>query len=98
MAACGGAGRDGTFSEEDVAPHLLRMAKDPKARGLVQVANPFGEMPVAHRQKQIKEIGVNEREEPYSASNLLPVCPPSHRRSQPACTLPGTGDPVRRRK
>lgn len=39
------------------------MAKDPKSRELVQVADPFGEMPVADRQKLMKEIGVKARDE-----------------------------------
>jgi hypothetical protein len=38
--------------------YLLKMAKDPKSRELVQLTDPFGEMPVADRQKIIKEIGV----------------------------------------
>jgi hypothetical protein len=39
------------------------MATDPKGRELVKLADPFGEMPVAERQKLMKEIGIKAREE-----------------------------------
>jgi hypothetical protein len=39
------------------------MAKDPKTRELVQLTDPFGEMPVADRQKLVKEIGIKARNE-----------------------------------
>jgi hypothetical protein len=39
------------------------MAKDPKSRELVPMTDPFGEMPVADRQKMMKELGLKARDE-----------------------------------
>jgi hypothetical protein len=39
------------------------MTKDSRGRELVQLADPFGEMPAADRQKLMKEIGVKARDE-----------------------------------
>lgn len=39
------------------------MAKEPKSREFVPLSDPFGEMPLADRQRQLREIGVKARDE-----------------------------------